>query len=147
MPRTNEEDFLFETIRDAEAVRFVQAVFQVSQVLDDLYDRDRPVEKDQVQRVFWTMMVEIPHNRFYQMHIQTLTPVLQTMMLDWMDSCELERQGDHEKNIAFALRDSVGALISHCAYLINGYDWMVKVSPAVRRHIFEESLEDYKGAL
>ena len=147
MPRENEEHFLHQTLGNREAVLFVQLVFRISQFIDDVYDQDKPLTKSDMHRAFWEMMVELPSNTFYQRNFMTLQPLLQSMMLDWMDSCHLEQMGDHEKNVAFVLRDSVGAIVTHVAYLIGGYDMMNAVSLDVRQHIFEEFLEDYKDAL
>ncbi|MBT3473241.1 MAG: hypothetical protein HOD58_17130 [Gammaproteobacteria bacterium] len=148
MPSENEKNLLFAVIRDWDAVRFAQMIFRASQVLDDLYDQDHEVPKEKIVKTFWEVLVEIPSNPFYLRNIATLTPLLQGMMLDWIDSCTLERSGsEHEQNVAFVLRDSVSALAIHCAYLVNGYDWMVDVSPDIRRLIFNESVEEYRKEL
>ncbi len=148
MSNQNEEAFLFKVIRDPDAVRFAQLIFRASQVLDDLYDQDREVSKDLVVRTFWELLVELPNNPFYLRNISTLTPLIQSMMVDWMDSCVLEKSGDEEElRIAYVLRDSISALTIHCAYLVNGYEWMLKVSPEVRRLVFDEPIEEYQESL
>jgi hypothetical protein len=148
MSNQNEETFLLQIIRDHDAVRFAQTIFLASQVLDDLYDQDKEVPKDEIVRTFWDMLIEIPSNPFYLQHITTLTPLLQSMMVDWIDSCTLERSGDiRQQRVSYVLRDSVSALAIHCAYLVNGYEWMVQISPEVRQYIFDEPFEEYRSKL
>lgn len=148
MPHENEEQFLFQVIRDHDAVRFAQTIFRASQVLDDLYDQDKDVPREIVVRTFWDLLIDLPNNPFYLQHITTITPLLQAMMVDWMDSCVLERTGDaHQQTVAYVLRDSVSALTIHCAYLANGYEWMAKISPEVRRFVFDEPIEEYRSKL
>lgn len=146
MPRANEEQFLFKVLCGRkDAVRFCQLLFRVSQVWDDLVDGDRQVAAEDINRAFWMLLVELPVNSFYNDHFSHLQPLLSQYICDWLDANELEKRGDdHGKNIAFVLRDGIGAIIIQCAYLLGGYDYMRKVSEEVRRHIFEEGLEKYK---
>jgi len=148
MPRPDERDFLRMALQNnMAAVAFCECLFRVSQTWDDLIDQDKEVSKNQINSMMWEALVVLPSNPFYQRWQHELQPLLKAFILDWIDATTLESTDDHGKNIAFVLRDSVGAVVSHCAYLIGGYDWMVKVSPDVRRHIFEEKLEDYKQKL
>lgn len=148
MPRQNEEEFLFWALRGhRQAVAFCQGIFRISQVWDDLIDRDRAVSDAQVNEAFWTALVSIPQNPFYAAHMIHLTPLLSQYIVDWMDATRLEGEGEHEESIAFVLRDSVGSIIIQCAYLVGGFEWMNQVSQAVREHIFEETLEQYREGL
>lgn len=148
MARDNEAEFIYQALRgQADAIDLCNRLFRASQLFDDLHDGDQAVTKDQVHRLLWDVMVEIPSNPFYQRHFAALQPLIRGMALDWIDSCALERGTEHEKSIAFVLRDSIGAIVSHCAYLIGGYDHMRTVSVPVRQHIFEESLTAYRQGL
>ena len=138
------ENLIYWLKGDMAAVAFCEAVFRVSQTYDDLIDRDMPVSEEQIHRVFWECLVEIPANPFYQRHQHFLRPLLQASIVDWRDSNELARGGDDDQNIAFVLRDSVSSLAIHCAFLVGGREWMLSVSPAIRRAIFDEDLSKYK---
>jgi hypothetical protein len=148
MPRPDEEQFLTEVLLgNRDAVRFCSCLFHVSQVIDDLIDQDKQITARDIERSYWDAMIEIPSNPFYQRHIQTLVPLMQTAFNDWLDANDLEYSDDHGKNIAFVLRDSVGSIACQVAYLVGGFDHMRSVSMLIRRHIFEESLTDYKEGL
>ena len=148
MPRENEHEFVSKCLMgEPNAVAFCGSLFRVSQVIDDLVDQDKPVSKDAVKEAFWECLIEIPRNPFYQRHFNQLLPQIQVFFNDWLDSCDLEKKGDHEKNIAFVLRDSIGSIIAHCAYILGGYRWMREVSVMIREHIHEDTLEEYKEGL
>ncbi len=136
------------------AESFCRKLFNVSQLMDDLIDKDKPISDEQIYKCFWDCLIEIPKNPFYIQHAATLIPMMQVFMVDYRDSVILERaenlnrnQDDHGKNIAFTLRDSIGSIIIHCAYLVGGYEHMTNVSSQVRLMIFDESLTHYKEAL
>lgn len=147
MPRLDEHQFLNWALQGhPEAVAFVEAAARISQTWDDLVDGDAAVASDRVNEAFWEAMT-LPENLFYAQHYHRLQPVMQTAMADWMAANTLERNSDHGRNLAFVLRDNLAALITQCALLIGGYEWMRQVAPAVRWHVHEEPLATYKEDL
>lgn len=148
MPRPDERQFLNDVLLgNVDAIRFCETLFRVSQVIDDLIDKDRSVSDRTIERSYWDAMIEIPSNPFYQRHLQTLVPLMQTAFNDWLDANTLENADDHGRNIAFVLRDSVGNIACQVAYLVGGFDHMRSVSPLIRLHIHEDTLSDYKQEL
>jgi hypothetical protein len=149
MPRANEAEFLNKVLMGrADAVEFCRALFRVSQVWDDLIDKDRGVDAEDINRAFWTLIVDLPANPFYRANFGHLHPVLRQYIIDWLDATALEREeGAHGKNLAFVLRDSIGAVVTQCAWILGGYEYMRQVSCDVRRHIHEDSLEEYINQL
>lgn len=128
---------------DAQAVALCDQVFHLTQIWDDLVDGDKEVCIEDINRAFWLALVEIPQNPFFQRHQAQLTPLLRAAVADWMDAGSLEQGDNHERTLAFVLRDAVGGLVSQCAYLIGGYEWMRTVSPDVRRMVHDETLDTY----
>ena len=145
MPQPNERVFLQHVLKDnAAAILFCEALFRVSQTLDDLIDGDKPVTGDAIYRAFWEAMIEIPGNPFYRAHEPMLRPLMAAALQDWRDSVTLERDGDHHgRSLAFVLRDQLTSLVVQCAGLIGGFDWMQEVSAQIRRHFHEDRLADY----
>ncbi len=136
------------------AVDFCKILFNVSQVLDDLIDKDKEITDEEIFKSYWLCLIDLPSNPFYIKHAPMLVPLMQAFMVDYRDSVTLERaknynaqNNDHGKNIAFTLRDSIGSVVTHCALMVGGYDHMAAVSAQIRLFIFDESLEDYKEAL
>jgi hypothetical protein len=149
MARDNEEKFLQWALQGhTAAVMLCQRVFKVSQILDDLIDKDKPVSDEDIYKAFFNAMVSIPLNAFYQQHQVYLVPLFNQYLTDWYDATLMERQGDnHFRNVSFATRSNVGSIIGQCAFLIGGLDWQREVSVRVREHIHEDTLEQYKEEL
>ncbi|MDN5937291.1 MAG: hypothetical protein L0H83_01380 [Salinisphaera sp.] len=148
MSSSKEAQFLHETLKgNTEAVRFCQLVFRISQVLDDLHDGDKPVTKTQLHQFAWELIEELPTNGFYQRHFTRLQPVLRHCLLDWMDSCALEQGDARNKTVAYVIRDTTTMIVSHCAYLIGGFEYMHKISPDLRKRLHSEPINDYISGL
>lgn len=145
MPRSDEREFLNSVLQDCSpAVCFCEQLFRISQVLDDLIDRDKPVSDAAITGAFWMALIELPANPFYRQHEPYLRPLMASALQDWKDATGMERAGDeHGMHLAFVLRDQLTAVVIQCAYLIGGYDWMQSVSAQIRRHFHEDSLSDY----
>ena len=144
----NQKDFILHCLNgNHDAAQFCQDIFSISQIWDDLIDRDRPVCNDQINRMMWKAMIDIPRNPFLYQNSLALTQTLEIVMADWLDANELEKGNDNDKNIAFVLRDSVGTIVIQCARIIGGYDWMHEISPYVRRFVYDETLKSYKDNL
>jgi hypothetical protein len=62
---------------------------------------------------------------------------------DWQVANELETGTEQDKRIAYIIRDSLNALIIHCAALIGGHVWAKVVGIEVRRQVHDENFEDY----
>jgi hypothetical protein len=148
MPRDNEQEFISYVLRgDAEAIEFCNIVFHAGQVWDDLIDGDRSVARETINNTFRNILVALPANRFYLANVHTLTPAISMIIHDWLDANELEVGDDHEKSISFVLRDTGSSLLVMCAELVGGYGWARSVAAEIRRHAYEETLEDYKREL
>jgi len=128
---------------DPEALAFCESFFFITQIWDDLVDGDKDVDPEDVNRAFWLALVEMPANPFFARHAAQLNTFIGQAACAWFDANTLERGTEHEKTLAFVLRDAVGGLVSLCAYLIGGYDHMRAVSPDVRRLVHDEPLTTY----
>lgn len=145
MSRQNEATFLRGVLRNNEAAaQFCEMLFRISQTLDDLIDKDNPVSDATLIRTFWEALIELPANPFYRQHEPYLRPLMASALQDWRDSACLERSDSHHyKTLAFVLRDQLTGMVTQCAYLVGGYEWMNKVSLSIRDHFHEDKLDDY----
>ena len=145
MPQPNERAFLQRVLQgQAAPILFCEALFRISQTLDDLIDGDKPVTGDAVYRAFWEALVDLPGNPFYRQHESALRPLMAAALQDWRDSVTLERAGDHHgRTLAFVLRDQLTGVVVQCAGIVGGFEWMQQVSAEIRRHFHEDALVDY----
>lgn len=130
-----------------DAIRLVLDLAQIARIWDNIIDADKPVSIDEKNRMIWNIMVGIQSNPFYDENRQRFVTCFKDYLNSWMDANTLEKGTDHEKHVAFILRDLIGNVIMHCAEIIDGYDWMRLVSPVVRTFQFDEPLETYMEGL
>lgn len=148
MPLTdNESEFLDRVLLgNRDAVEFCEDLFAISQLWDDLVDGDKAVESETINAAFWCALVDLPNNPFYQMHFGTLQPLVQAAIVDWLDANDLEHGNYEARAAAYVLRDSVGAIVIHCARILGGYAHMRRISMEVRRALYDEALVKFAGA-
>lgn len=128
---------------DEAAVAFCDALFYVFHLWDDLVDGDKQRSSAEINRAMWMALVELPQNPFFSRFKSELLPLLRSSITDWLDANDLEKQSLHCQQLAFVLRNNFGAIVTQCAYIVGGYDWMREVAPAIRAAAHEESLETY----
>lgn len=145
MPTLQDDtEFLTDVLLgNQDAVRLVLGFAEVSQVWDDLVDEDGPVPPDVVNAAFHTALVRIPMNAFYRAHVEILSPVVNAVVLDWIASNALERGTEHERTIAWSIRDNLCSLVVTCAQLVGGYHHAVEVGPRIHSFGRDEPLRDY----
>lgn len=126
-----------------DAVLFLESVMRITQVWDDLIDRDRVPTPDEINRTWRDALTGIPRNAFYRAYVNELLPLMDMFITDWHCANTLEKGSEQDKRIAYIIRDSLNALIIHCAALIGGHEWAAVIGIEVRRQVHDEDFEDY----
>lgn len=141
-----EGDFIsYVLMGQQDAISMANELFYISQVWDDLIDKNKPVPDNAINRMMWIALVDLPLNPFYQLNFCALHPIIRNAIMDWMTATYIERNYDsmQELTISYIIRDSLTNILAHMALLIGGYDWMVQVSPEIRRWIHDEQVGKY----
>ena len=143
--REDQRQFLERVLLgDQSALEFCELLGQITQLWDDLIDRDKPTSDEEINAAFWNLFVALPRNEFYAQHFHTLNPLLQAAIVDWWDSNALQKSPRlTDKCAAYTLRDTLTTVVIHCARLVGGYDWMRQVSMDVRRWLYTDDIEDF----
>ncbi|WP_062269494.1 hypothetical protein [Endozoicomonas arenosclerae] len=131
---------------DASAIDLAYKLISISQVWDDLIDRDKPVNNEAINRMMRFALVEIPKNQFYQTHIQSLHPVMEERLYTWLDANTLEEQGNcRDLRVSYIIRSVITDLIIHLAFLVGGFEWRQKAAVAIRQAVYRdnESFTEY----
>ena len=151
MKHATERELLHWALQgDEQAVAFLETLGRISQVWDDLVDRDRPVAPEAITGAFRRCLIDLPLNPFFAAFREHLVGALDMVILDWMTANALERDPANTESdtaLAYVLRDQLAGLIVLCARLLHGDAWALKVAVAVRRHIHDETIEDYRKEL
>lgn len=146
--RAERDRRLAEWVGDPDAVRFIVQFADVCEVFDDLWDKDKPVTKDDLSRILFALLTEMPLNPFFDRFKGNLVPLLITGINAWLDANALEQGTRNERVFAYVLRDWYMEFVSFVIYLTRGREFMRAVSLDVR-HFFthHETLEQYLEGL
>jgi len=133
---------------DEAAVDFLAGVFGAVHLWDDLIDGDHERSEEEIHRVFFWLLCEMPRNPFFAAHSVFLTAQMQALVDQWLMANQLERSGDADLQArAYGLRDTSMGLCAQVAYLIGGYEHMRAVSEELIDLACTESLSEYRAGL
>lgn len=139
---------LVEWIVDMDAIAFLVQFGDFCEVIDDLWDGDKEVTRDDITRILFVALTEMPLNPFFDRHKGRLIPIMITGINAWLDANALEEGGENDRVFSYVLRDWYAELISFVIYLTRGRDFMRAVSMDVRVFFtHHETLEQYKEDL
>jgi len=148
MPGISEQTFTYTACKGYKpAIDLCNLFFHVCQVWDDLVDKDKDVTEEQVNNAFIIALIEIPSNPFYQQYFHYLKGVMFAGIIDWMDANDLEKGDEHQKMVAYTLRDNFNNLLIHCAYLLGGKAWMHHIRKQLRLNVYDEPIREYLESL
>lgn len=143
-----EKAFLEEILlNNTDAINAALVLGRVSQTMDDLIDKDRELSNEDIATAFFDSLVILPANPFYVTNIDMIAPAIYTIFADYLASVKLEQYSEHDKNLAFVLRDSLAGVVTLFACIVGGREYGWSVSDKIRQFFHDETLEDYKGGL
>ena len=111
----------------------------ISRTVDDIYDLDQKITRNQLLDLVEFLFVDMPYNPFFIKHRDTLTSQHDSMYNAWM-AANLWQEGD-EVDIIYAhvWRDQFHEVVPLVALLTQGPEKMKKVSLKVRQ-MFKKKL-------
>ena len=126
--------------KSAEA--YLNRLFFVVRTLDDLYDGDFEVNKEDIAKAFFIVGGELYFNSFFKENIDTLMGLQIVGFNAWKNANEWEKSDNELKRIyAHVIRDFICELFSMVAFLTGGTKSMNEMSLKIRG-VFLKELED-----
>lgn len=130
---------------DVNALNMCRMLAEISQIWDDLIDRDEPVSDEQIHHAFTLALVHLPANPFYQRVQNLIHPMFVTAIAEYKASIKFERDRDeHGLEIAHGLRFKLGNVVTYSVVLCVGEDKAAEYLPDVWKFIMSERFEDYR---
>lgn len=118
---------------DTHAGEYLWMVARITRVIDDIYDKDQVVTREDLLEVFEYLFIKMPTNEFYSRHYDVLQSQHISMWNAWM-AANLVAEGDETDQIyAHVWRDTHHELIPIVALLTQGYDKMKELSSLIRK--------------
>lgn len=124
------------------AVKFCLDLWDISQVWDDLVDKDSDVPAEKISDAFTKAIFELTGNPFYVEHIMTFRPLIMDTILQWEDANSLEHSTDQAKHMAYMLRAGIYNIFCYCAFLIVGHD-AYRAMQGKMRLMYGETLQSF----
>lgn len=129
---------------DKSAVEYIELVCDIAHKWDDLIDKDKVLDDDSINKLFFDILIKLPRNSFYRKNFDHLNSVLMNAISNWQIATQMEREGGgYETSIAFILRSSYVDLITQAALLCGGNQWACKVGSEARAITHSETYEGY----
>lgn len=137
----SDEEFIKQVCKgDADAVALVHLLHEVCHLWDDIHDGDKPAS----DAGMWAAMFDIPANRFYRQHFETLYPALQMAALSWRVSEDMESRPDKEQRIvAHVARHSLVEVYILIAALCGGRRHAISCGPGLWDRSMRESATEF----
>ncbi len=130
-------------LKDENAARWVESFARITQVWDDLVDRDKPITGDDVTMAFMDALIAMPNNPFFVAYRQPLTTMMYAVVSDWLTSNQLAGRGRMEDRIAFVIRDSLAGMIVQIASMLHGHDYAMQRAVAIRRYFHDDQFDEF----
>lgn len=133
---------------NADAAAFLSLVGRLSQLVDDIADREADPEEASAE-VLRLALVELPANPFYRAHEAWFRPIFATSSLIWDASNEWARSERRTTRMyAYVLREIGEQVIVLTALLCGGWDHARKVTRDLHEFYHttdQESFEDWEA--
>ena len=131
--------FIKEVVGDNLAAQeYLYSLAKAMRIIDDIYDEDYPVSKNQLIETIKTFIITIPMNSFYRKHQDLLLSHHITMWNTWSISNDLYKQGELDKVYAHVIRDYCYEIFVLVALLTQGEEHMIKINKKIRNVIKKE---------
>lgn len=114
-----------EIFRDKDAFILANSIIELTNVWDDLIDKDHEVPDSIINGAFYCALSEIPQNPFFARHRGYLQPLMDMMMTSYFCANEWEKNKDeHGMEIGHVIRYApalvVGAIVNLATGTVSG---------------------------
>ena len=125
----------------ADAVDWLCDLYNVTQVFDDFADGD-PVERGDLNRALYSVLVGMQLNPFYEMNRSSLRPVLALFIMKWQASDQAER-GGNANEVSFVWRAGFYDVVMTVFLICHGREATEKNAQLIMS-LYGEKFEDYR---
>ena len=130
---------------DVDLSNFHDLLSELSNIWDDLIDKDKPVSDEQINKAFKIALIYLPSNPVYK-QLGEKMPVFFDLVISAFEVANLfESAGvDRYLQISYGLRNAAGhILVAAIKERFNDAD-SKEIITKLWAHIFTESVDDYK---
>ena len=111
-----------------DAYDYLSLMFRAWRLLDDLYDEDYPLTKEDKLLLIEILFIKIPTNKFFIKHRDTLLSQHISTWNNWRAGDYLRNKRNPNYNLAAMLDGSPATLLPVVALLTQGYEKMKQIN-------------------
>jgi hypothetical protein len=127
------------------ALDMYAAIVDMSQIWDDLIDRDKPVSDKAINQAFLTALVYLQCNPFYRSIQDQILPMWLTTVSAFETANKFEQDKDeHGLEIAHILRYSGGQIIAYAIHVCVGPEKAREYIPEMWKIVADERFAQYR---
>ena len=140
--QTQTKDIIEDACGDDQSAKdYLWMIARITRELDDIYDADQVVTRENLLEILEYLFITLPTNPFYVQHQDVLLSQHISMYNAWMAANLAENGDETDKIYAHVWRDTHHELIPIVALLTQGYQKMQIVSLEIRK-TFKNKLGD-----
>jgi hypothetical protein len=128
-----------------DALSLFHSLVDLVHIWDDLIDKDKPVNDEDINKAFLIALVYMPANPFYQSIQQQILPMWLTAASAFEVANKFEKTKDeHGIEIAHNLRYAAGHVVVYMSIMCNGYEKAKQFLPTIWKTIVDDRFDDYR---
>ncbi|HEY0960913.1 MAG TPA: hypothetical protein VGE69_00975 [Pseudomonadales bacterium] len=128
-----------------DALGFLLMLGSISQVWDDLIDRDMPVGDIDINQMMLSALIDMQYNPFYQQHQAALLPVMELAIINWQTANHHEIGRNAQMlHVSYVKRSVLTDIMIWVARLVGGRAHALQLAPAIEAAVFLEDANDYE---
>lgn len=116
---------------DRDAVNMLMLLSDITELWDDLIDKDKQVSDGAIHDGFFKVIVSLPNNPFYLKHRAFLTPIIIQSIASWRTANSLATGSRSERALSYTLRNADIQLVTAIVYLTRGQQAMIDIGPVL----------------
>jgi len=124
---------------DEYAADYLRMISRITRLIDDVYDNDHQITREEYLKVLEYLFVRLPSNPFFNEYRDTLLSQHISMYNAWMAANKAESGDNTDKVYAHVWRDTCNELVPIVTLLTQGFDQMTLVSEKMRP-LFKKTL-------
>ena len=106
--------------KNQDAAEYLWMIARITRVMDDIYDQDQVVSRDDLLEVFYYLFIKLPTNPFFNQHRSTLLSQHISMWNAWMAANLWDKGDDTCKIYSHVWRDTHHEVFALVAMLTQG---------------------------
>lgn len=128
----------------AAAIDLFFALADASQVIDDVWDADKPVSREKLLSVIVSLAVDLPMNPFYQMFRDDVIRIIEDAFCFWVQASDMEQFAKKQSEldayrslqVSYINRSVMTDVLIRLARLVGGRDHERAVAGDIRRAVY-----------